>query len=224
MNVYLRWYVLKKIVLYGAGGFGREVATMIEVINYLNPTYELMGFLADGEQYHEGVVINGYPWLGAREWILKNRENVYCNCTIGDPFVKATIQKELTDKGVKFETIIAAGSFISGYTEIGKGCVIYGGATVSVNCKIGDGVLLNQGCNIGHDVTIGDYTVVMPGTGISGACQIGSQVSIGGHAFILPHKKVGDKAVVAAGSIVFSNVRESSTVIGNPAKRMKALE
>ena len=38
----------KKIVLIGAGGFGREVASIIEVLNSIKPTYELLGFLDDG--------------------------------------------------------------------------------------------------------------------------------------------------------------------------------
>ena len=59
---------------------------------------------------------------------------------------------------------------------------------------IGDGVIINQGCNIGHDSIIGDYTTIMPGTGISGSVTIGSQVSIGGHAFIVPNRKIGNSA------------------------------
>ena len=64
----------------------------------------------------------------------------------------------------------------------------------------------------------------MPGTRISGGCTIGNEVNIGGAAFIIPGKKVGDGARIAAGSIVFSNVRAGTTVLGNPAKRMRELE
>ncbi len=215
---------MKKLVLYGAGGFGKEVASIIEVINSKKPTYKLLGFLDDGPQYYEGLLINGYPWLGGKDWILKHKDDVYCTCTIGNAATKAKIQKELSEQGVKFETIIALSGYINNHTEIGKGCVFYGGVTISVNCKIGDGVLLNYGCNIGHDVSIGDYTTIMPATGISGACKIGSEVSIGGHVYIIPGRKVGDKATVAAGSIVFTNVRAGTTVLGNPAHRMKELE
>ena len=217
---------MKKIVLIGAGGFGREVASIIEVINrHVNPQrYELLGFLDDSEQYHDGMMINGYPWLGKTEWILDHKDDVYCNCSIGNPHVKAQIQKKLTALGVRFETIIALAGFIAPYTEIGEGCVFYGGVTISVNCKIGDGVVMNQMVNIGHDTVIGDYTTIMPTTGISGNCKIGQEVSIGGHAFIIPGRKVGDNATIAAGSIVFSNVKAGTTVLGNPAKRMRALE
>ena len=64
----------------------------------------------------------------------------------------------------------------------------------------------------------------MSNTGISGNCVIGEEVDIGGHAFIVPRKKIGNRAKIAAGSIVFSNVKAGTTVLGNPAKRMRELE
>ena len=215
---------MKKIVLFGAGGFGREVASIIEVLNTISPVYELVGFLDDGTDFSEGIMINGYPFLGRREWIINHKEDVVCVCTIGNSKIRSIIQRELTGQGVTFETIIAFGSYVGPNTELGDGCVLYGGITVSVNCKIGAGVLLNQQVNIGHDVTIGDFTTIMPTTGISGNCIVGSEVLIGGHSFIIPGRKIGDGATVAAGSIVFSNVKAGTTVLGNPAKRMKALE
>ena len=54
--------------------------------------------------------------------------------------------------------------------------------------------------------------------------MIGNEVDIGGHAYIVPGRKVGDGAKIAAGSIVFTNVKAGTTVLGNPAKRMKGLE
>ena len=215
---------MKKLVLIGAGGFGREVATLVEVINSVKPAYELLGFLDDGPQYHDGMMINGYPWLGKHDWILNHKEDTVCTCTVGTPRIKGILQRELMEQGVTFETLIAKGSFISPHTEIGPGCVIYGWVSISVNCKLGAGVLLNQNVTVGHDTVIGDYTSVMPTTGVSGCCTIGKEVCIGGHVFITPGRKVGDNAKIAAGSIVFSNVKAGTTVLGNPAKRMKALE
>ena len=216
---------MKKIVLIGAGGFGREVATIIEVINSrVEERYELLGFLDDSEQFHEGSMINGYPWLGRKEWILDHKDEVVCNCTIGNAKVKGKIQRELTEKGVTFETIAAKLSYVGPYTEIGPGCVFYGSVMISTNCKIGAGVVMNQAVTIGHDCVIGDYTTIMPGTGISGNCTVGNEVNIGGHAFVIPGKKIGDAATVAAGSIVFSNVKAGTTVLGTPAKRMRELE
>ncbi len=211
---------MKNIVLYGASGFGKEVAYIIERINKIDPVYNLLGFLDDGDGFDENTDINGYPWLGKGDWILEHKDDCVCVCTIGFPKVKAAIQRRLTEQGVRFETIIAPDARVSELSSIGAGSVIYGYTSISVNCKIGEGVLLNGRVSVGHDVRIGDYTTIMVGTGISGGCQIGSQVNIGGHAYIVPGKKVGDNATVAAGSVVFTNVKAGVTVLGNPAKRV----
>ena len=215
---------MKNIVLYGASGFGKEVAYIIERINDVKPTYKLLGFLDDGNQYHEGVEINGYPWLGKGDWILAHKDTCVCTCTIGFPATKAKIQTRLTTEGVQFETIIAPDARLSSLCTIGAGSVVYGYTSISVNCTIGEGVLLNGRVSVGHDVVIGDHTTIMVGTGISGGCTIGREVNIGGHVFIIPGKKIGDGATVAAGSVVFTNVKAGTTVLGNPAMRMKALE
>ena len=216
---------MKKLVLLGAGGFGREVAaSILPFMNQREPSYELIGFLDDGAQYHAGMMIDGYPWLGGQDWILDHKDDVCCTCTIGSAKTKAAIQRKLTEEGVRFATLIRHRVYLAPYSEIGPGCVIYGRVTISVNCKLGAGVVLNDSVSLGHDVTIGDYTSIMPGTGISGGCVIGKEVDIGGDAYIVPGRKIGDGAKIAAGSIVFTNVKAGTIVLGNPAKRMKGLE
>lgn len=214
----------KKIVLIGAGGFGKEVAVMIEEINMKKKRFELLGFLDDSPKFNKDSDINGYPWIGPTSWILDHKDDVVCTCTISDTATKARIQRELTQQGVRFQTIMAVSSGVARTSEIGPGSVLYWNVGVSVNCKVGAGVLLNDGVKLGHDVVIGDYASVFPGTGISGGTVVEEGASIGGHAFIVPCRKIGAYAHVAAGSIVFSNVRAGTTVLGNPAKRMKELE
>lgn len=215
---------MKKIVLFGAGGFGKEVAGIIRSINRVKPTYDLLGFVVEKKYFEYGKTINDYPLLGDEDWLLENKNYVRCVCTIANTHQKARIQNFLTEMGVSFETIVSPFAIVSPDSVIGLGCVIYPYVTISTNTIINDGVLLNTYVTIGHDAVIGKYTSVMPATGISGNCVIGEEVSIGGHAFVVPGKKIGHNSVVAAGSIVFSNVKPNTTVLGNPAKRMRELE
>ena len=45
--------------------------------------------------------------------------------------------------------------------------------------------------------------------------------SIGANATILPGVTIGQGAVVGAGAVVTKNVEPNTTVIGNPAKKVK---
>jgi hypothetical protein len=53
---------MKKIAIFGAGGFGREVKTIIDSINLISPRFEFIGFFDDGVA--KGTFVNNYPVLG----------------------------------------------------------------------------------------------------------------------------------------------------------------
>ena len=109
---------MKKIVLFGAGGFARETAYLIERINNVRAAYELLGFIVDDDYYRDGLEINGYPVLGTRQWLITHKNEVVCTCAIGEPGPREAIQEELEQKGIQFETlispdvVIAAGSAV----------------------------------------------------------------------------------------------------------------
>lgn len=56
---------LKDIAIFGVGGFGREVLTLIQDINKVEPIYNIVGFFDDGHE--KGEMINRYPVLGKTE-------------------------------------------------------------------------------------------------------------------------------------------------------------
>ena len=47
MNEYREVIVLKKIIIIGAGGFGRELLQWIKDINNIQSTWEIAGFLGE---------------------------------------------------------------------------------------------------------------------------------------------------------------------------------
>lgn len=215
--------MVKDIVLFGAGGLASEVLWAIEGINKVCKTYNILGCVVEEQYYSDGQYVLGYPVIGTTQWLYDNKEKVVCHCAIGIPKERSRIQKMLTSHGVQMETIISCNASVHVSSHVGIGAYITGGI-VSTNCIIGDGVILNGDVIIGHDTTIGDYTCLMTRSDVGGRTCIGKEVMVGAHSYILPDRKIGDEAVIGAGSVVFSNVRSKTTVIGNPAKRMKMLE
>lgn len=210
---------MKKVVIYGAGGFGRELACMLERINEIEPQYEILGFLEDGKTYAIGTDINGYKILGKGEWILDHKD-IGCICAIANVKVRKRLFEKYKTQGVDFETVVWPEVFVHRTVRIGKGCIICKGCGLTVNTKLEEGVFLNGHVIVGHDVTIGAFSTIFPRTDISGNCIIGTGVTIGGHVFVTPGRRIGDDATIGAGSIVFSNVKIGTTVLGNPAKRI----
>ena len=53
----------KKLIIIGAGGLGREVAWIVERINSISKTWDLLGFLDDTNE-KQNIIINGIRVLG----------------------------------------------------------------------------------------------------------------------------------------------------------------
>ncbi len=114
------------------------------------------------------------------------------------------------------------------------------GATDGGTLRIGDRVFINQGATIvaslqitiGPDCRIGDYVAVYDtdhhpveqhAEVRRAAVTIGRNVWLSRGAIVLPGVTIGDHAVVAAGSIVTSDVAARTLVAGNPARELRRL-
>lgn len=213
----------KRIVLYGAGGFGREAVVVVDDINVYHPgTYDFLGFIDDNADTSK--TINSRRVLGGMDWLIAHREEVCCAITVGNIETREKIFRKLDENRIQIETLVSPQVYVDPTCKLGRGCYIGYRCVLPINGKIGDGVFFNTDVIAGHDLVIGDFSTVWHRVTISGNCTIGSRVEIGGASYIVPGRKIGDNAKVAAGSIVFSNVKAGTTVLGNPAKRMRAIE
>lgn len=214
---------MKDLVLYGAGGMGREIVRVVERINNVdksNPVYNLLGFIDDAFP-NGGTTKLNVPILGDMNWLLNHKSQVVCSCTIGFPELRKKIIERLIANDVKLETLIDPSAVIDRSTVMGKGCVIQNLVAISTNVTLGDGVFLNSGVGLGHDAVVGNYCVIHTRACVSGACKLGNEVLIGGMAFLNPKVRVQDNAIVAPLSAVYGIVRKNTKVIGNPAHKIE---
>jgi len=78
------------------------------------------------------------------------------------------------------------------------------------------GVKTDNLIQIAHNVVIGEDTIIVALTGISGSVQIGREVVIGGQVGIKDHVKIGDRAMVGSAAGVHKSVSPGESVLGNP--------
>lgn len=207
---------MKKLIIVGAGGFGREAFFLAQEINRVRPQWEILGFIDDNQNALDGMI--GLPPIIGKisEWTPS--ENEVFAMGIASPKAKEKIASILEKKGAKFETLIHPAAMVNEYASIGVGCIVGGRSSVGYMTKIGRFVHL-AGSMVGQSAEVGDFTTSTGFANLTNA-HIGKRVFIGSHAVILNGKKVGDDAFICAGSIVFSNVKAGTKVFGNPAKRM----
>ena len=196
---------MKDIVIIGAGGIGREVAWIIEEINEVNPTWNILGFVDENSEIW-GKELNGYKVLGGLNILDKLESKPEVIVAIANCGVKKDIVAKLNNK-FNFATIIYPTVKISKYIEIGQGTIIYPGVILTVNTSIGNHIIISGNCGIGHDTVIDDYSSVLWGSNFSGFNTVREECFIGVGTKVIQGINIGRGRKVDAGTVVIENIK-----------------
>lgn len=212
---------MKNLIIIGAGDFGREVVWLVEQINAEKPSYNIVGFL-DDDDGKIGHDFNGYTCIAKVSDLAMISEKYDAYAVIANQ--TGDIRKKIVDMFPSYdrwETLIHPNVRISETSSVGKGTIICALGNISCNTVIGDFCLFNISVTIGHDCIIGNYVSIMSGSCISGHVQISDAAYLATNCTVIPGMKIGDHAKVGAGSVVIRNVKDSVTVMGVPAVKIK---
>jgi sugar O-acyltransferase (sialic acid O-acetyltransferase NeuD family) len=205
-----------KIAIIGAGGFGREVYSIINKADY-----DIVGFIDNSLDQHIELPV---PIIGGDEILpdlqQKNIADAVC-IAIGNMHVRSKLFYLAQGAGLSLPAIIHPSATILSQKQIGDGSIIYPQVVIMDNCHIGNGVLLNSGVTLGHDVIIGNFSSVNPGVNLAGRIEVGKYSMIGIGTCVRENLSIGDNVIIGAGSVVVKNVGSDQTVFGVPATARK---
>lgn len=204
------------ILIYGASGFGREVAWLAESCGR-----EVTCFIDDDPKKH-GQKLNGLTILSLEE----SRSHFPYSSVIlgvGTPGLRETMTMKAEKAGFLFAMLIHPSVKKSNWIEIEEGVVICAGSILTTNIRLGRHVQINLDCSIGHDVIMGEFTTLAPGVHVSGWVHFGKRVYVGTGAVFIngteeKHLDIGDDAVIGAGAVVTQSIPKGETWGGVPAR------
>ena len=100
-----------KIAIYGAGGFGKEVACLINRINRNGGEWQLIGFFDDTKPVGSAVSRYGNV-LGGMDTLMKVDEPLAIAIAINDNKVVRRIRENITNDNVSFPNLIDPSLFM----------------------------------------------------------------------------------------------------------------
>jgi sugar O-acyltransferase (sialic acid O-acetyltransferase NeuD family) len=212
---------MKKIVIIGAGGFGREVLDVIDACNQADEIYEPLGFIVDPQYGTPGTLINNKPILGGFDWLEKHVDDVYVTCGVGPSHLRYQLIQRAIAVNCRFINLIHPSTIITRWVTMGQGVIITAGCILTNQIKIGSHVHLNLDCTIGHDVVLQDFVTLAPGVHVSGNVTLGLGCYVGTGANIIEKLQVGDWSIIGAGSAIVKSIPPNTTVVGIPGKIIK---
>jgi len=200
------------VLILGAGGHGKVIADILRCQGAA-----LLGFLDDDPAKWGGTLcglpvfgsIDSYAAYGATGLIIG----------VGDIAVRKSIAQRLGDAAAGLWcNAVHPRAIVAETVRMGRGVTVSAGAILNPDVVLGDHVIVNTGATVDHDCSIDAFAHIAPGVHLAGGVQIGQETLVGVGAVVAPWYSVGDGAIVAAGSVVVTDVPGHVAVKGIPAR------
>lgn len=195
----------KEIIIIGAGGHGKVVADIAELVGY-----KKINFLDDSDNFNPRVI-------GKTDDFEKYIKKADFFVAIGNSKVRERITKKLTDNGANVATLIHPMAAVSKSAKIGKGVAVMAGAVINADSIIGDGAIVNTCASVDHDCVIGDYCHIAVGAHICGTVTVGRHTWVGAGATVINNVNICADCMIGAGAVIVKNIDASGVYKGLPA-------
>jgi len=209
-----------KLLIYCAGGFGKEVFDTAVRVNRANRRWDAIDFVDDSEEI-------GNTSYGARVCSLEdalkgqNTDQLEFLIANGEPVIRELLYDKLIARQLRLATLYDTTSIVSDTAEVQNGVLITSYCSVSSSAVVGRNVAVNAKSIVGHDVIIGEHTVISSLVNIGGATRIGRNSYIGMGVSIREGTTIGDDVIVGMGSVVYNDIPDGVIALGNPARPMR---
>lgn len=209
------------LVIFGAGGLGREVLLLLQQLNESHPIWDVRGFYDD--QLPATPTVAGLPYLGTSADLNATAQPLAVAVAVGSPAGRAAVVARLSSPQLSFPALVHPQVALAPQQRIalGEGCIIQQGCILTCDIVLGRFVLLNLGCTVGHDAVLDDFCSLMPHANVGGTVALGPGVYLGTNATIIQGVRVGANTIVGAGAVVVRDLPANITAVGVPAKSVK---
>ncbi|MBO0461274.1 MULTISPECIES: acetyltransferase [Enterococcus] len=202
-----------KAVIVGAGGFGKEIAFLLN----RSSEYDDVSFVDDAKTLDEQIV--GIPVIGTIDRLSRVEQKTAVFIGVASPLIKEKIFLKLKDNNnLTFPNLIDPTAIVGLNVKLGIGNILMPYTTYTADISIGDFNMFNIHSTIGHDSQIGNYNSIYPNVNLSGYTIVGNKNEIGVGTKVIPQVSIGQGNIIGAGSVIVKDILNNTKSVGVPAK------
>lgn len=208
------------LVVVGAGGFGREVVSLVRELSRTGAGPSIAGVVDDRPDPVNVRRLErlGVPLLGGVGDLVRECRRTAVVLAIGSAAARRSIAQRLTQTDATFPTLVHPDAWVGTDVELGEGTVVCPGARLSAQVTVGRHVHIDQNATVGHDCVLEDFVRLNPQACVSGEVTVRTGALIGANATILQGLSVGSDTTVGAGAVVLRDLPSGVTASGVPAQ------
>jgi hypothetical protein len=207
------------LYVVGAGGHAREVLDVVEAINASGARWEVVGFLAEGWGEPAALARRRVPLVELTAEAIE--ADTWLTIAVGEPDVRADLYRRI---GVhaRAATLVHPDASVEPDAELEPGVMVPAGARVASGASVGRHTHLNVNALVDVGAVLGEFVTVSPGAVISEGARLDERVFVGIGAVVARGVRVGEGARIGAGAQVTEDVPSGQTVVGVPARLLRA--
>ena len=188
----------KKIVLIGGGGHCKSVIDVVEQEN----KYEIIGVIDTEENIGKRVL--GHQIIGCDNdlsEVFKTCKNAVISVGhIKSNALRVSLFEKAKKIGFNMPVIISPLAYVSRYSKIGEGSVVFHHALINSNVEVGKNCIINTKALIEHDSIVGDNCHISTASVINGGVVVKENTFFGSNSVSKEYVKIG--GFIKAGGLV----------------------
>ena len=211
----------QRILIVGAGGFGREVLQWA-LHAWPDEAHKIAGFLSDNPEALAGQNSRLSSIGSAADYEPTPGDALVL--AIGIPGIRRRVAEMLLARGAEFLSLVHPAAIVADSAAVGGGTILCPYSIVSDHCRLGRFVLMNYHSSVGHDASAADFCVFSPYATLGGGAAIGEDVFLGLHASVGPRVAIGDRCKVSAGSVALAAAPADTVIWGSLGRHGRRVE
>lgn len=211
----------RPLLLVGAGGFARETLELVNAVNHVAPTWDVVGLLDDDPATH-GRRIHGADVIGPPGAVHEHPDALITACVAspGDALRRLALVARLDLRPERYATLVHPTAVVPASASVGPGTVLHATTVLTADVVLGAHVAAMPAVILTHDDTVGDGVTFGAGARVAGGVSIDHGAYIGAGALLREGVRVGAGAVVGMGAVVTRAVPAGEVWAGVPARRL----